>query len=58
MNIDAAIVPRLTASGQAIDTSPERFGTLESSINLLDNPAALRERMQAEGYLYQFPHCI
>src|SRR4051812_32801820 len=52
MSMDTTIVPRLTASGQVIDTSPERFGTLESSIDLLDNPAALRERMQAEGYLY------
>src|SRR4051794_4185483 len=52
MSMDAAIVPRLTASGQAIDTAPERFGALESSIDLLDDPAALRERMQTEGYLY------
>src|SRR6476660_8821667 len=52
MIIDAAIVPRLTASGQAIDKSPERSGTLESSIDLLDDPLVLRERMQAEGYLY------
>jgi len=52
MSMDTAIVPRLTASGQVIDTSPERFGTLESSINLVDNPVALRERMHAEGYLY------
>ena len=52
MSMDATIVPRLTASGQAIDTAPERFGTLESSINLLDDPLALRERMHQEGYLY------
>jgi hypothetical protein len=52
MSMDTAIVPRLTASGQQIDTSPERFGTLESSIDLLHDPAALRERMQVEGYLY------
>src|SRR6185295_7648307 len=52
MSIDAAIVPRLTASGQGIDTAPERFGTLESSIDLLDDPPALREHMHQEGYLY------
>jgi len=52
MGMDATIVPRLTASGQAIDTSPERFGALESSIDLLEDPLALRERMHAEGYLY------
>jgi len=48
-SMDTAIVPRLTASGQVIDTAPERFGALESSIDLLGNPLALRERMQAEG---------
>src|SRR3954468_18872474 len=52
MSMDATIVPRLTASGQAIDTAPERFGALESSIDLLDDPIALRERMHAEGYLF------
>ena len=52
MSIDAAIVPRLTALGQEIDTSPERFGALESSAELLDDPAALQDRMAADGYLY------
>jgi hypothetical protein len=52
MGIDSAILPRLTASGQAIDTSPDRFGTLENSIERLDEPDALRERMREEGYLY------
>src|SRR5690349_16613677 len=52
MSMNATIVPRLTASGQQIDTSPERFGALESSIDLLGEPQALRERMRAEGYLY------
>src|SRR6266540_1328118 len=52
MSMHATIVPCLTASGHVIDTSPERFGALESSINLLDDTLALRERMHAEGYLY------
>ncbi|HJZ50119.1 MAG TPA: phytanoyl-CoA dioxygenase family protein [Roseiflexaceae bacterium] len=52
MSIDSAIVPRLTALGQEIDTSPDQFGALESSIHLADDPAALRDRMAAEGYVY------
>jgi ectoine hydroxylase-related dioxygenase (phytanoyl-CoA dioxygenase family) len=52
MSMDAAIVSRLTASGYVIDTAPELFGTLESSIDLVGDPAALRERMGEEGYLY------
>jgi Phytanoyl-CoA dioxygenase (PhyH) len=52
MSIDSAIVSCLTALGQQIDTSPDGFGELDRSTDLLDDPAALRERMRAEGYLY------
>lgn len=47
-----ASIPRLTAMHQEIDTSPEYFGELESSVALLGDVAALRERMANEGYLY------
>ena len=50
--MDSAIVSRLTASGQEIDTAPECFGALESSTDLLDDLAALRDRMANQGYLY------
>jgi hypothetical protein len=49
--IDAA-PPRLTSMHKPIDTSPECFGELQSSIGLLGDPEALRARMDAEGYLY------
>ncbi len=47
-----ASIPRLTAMHQEIDTSPEYFGELESSAELLGDAAALHERMATEGYLY------
>lgn len=49
---NAITLPSLTAMHMPIDTSPAYFGELESSIDLLDDGAALRERMQTEGYLY------
>lgn len=52
MSMDTAILPRLTASQRPVDTDPARFGELESSIGLVGDPQALRERMQQEGYLY------
>jgi Phytanoyl-CoA dioxygenase (PhyH) len=45
-------LPRLTASQFEIDTAPDKFGFLESSVHLSQNAAALNERMAAEGYLY------
>jgi hypothetical protein len=45
-------LPRLTAFHREVDTAPEVFGELQSSIDLLHHPAALRERMAAEGYLF------
>jgi phytanoyl-CoA dioxygenase PhyH len=50
MSIDS--VPHLTALKLEIDTSPDRFGELESAADLLGDPVALRERMRTEGYLY------
>src|SRR5262245_52640648 len=45
-------IPRLTAMRQEIDTAPEYFGWLTSSTPLIGDPAALREQMAHEGYLY------
>ena len=47
-----AILPQLTAGGIPVDVSPDCFGMLTSSIDIVDDVDVLRERMQAEGYLY------
>jgi Phytanoyl-CoA dioxygenase (PhyH) len=46
------VLPHLTSGHRELDLSPEKFGFLESSADLVGNPAALRERMDAEGYLF------
>ncbi len=45
-------LPRLTALGHELDTRAECFGELRSSIDLIDDADALRERMGEDGYLY------
>jgi hypothetical protein len=45
-------LPHLTANHLDVDVSPDKFGFLESSAHLLNDPIALRERMAAEGYLF------
>lgn len=45
-------IPALQATNREIDRSLEAFGELESAIHELNNPAALRERMENEGYLF------
>lgn len=42
----------LTSNGIALDTSPDAFGELRPSNDLLDDPEALRARMADEGYLF------
>jgi len=42
----------LTYLGNPIDSSPSAFGELRSSNDLMDKPAALRERMADDGYLF------
>ena len=42
----------LTTQGHEIDQAPEAFGFLRPSMDVIDDGAALRERMQADGYLY------
>lgn len=45
-------LPRLTAQGRELDTSPEAFGLLRPSLDIADDAEALRARMQSDGYLY------
>lgn len=45
-------LPRLTSNHFEIDTAPDKFGFLESSIHLANDHAALSERMAREGYLF------
>ncbi len=50
--MDTTTLPRLTSLNQELDTSPEKFGEMRSSIGLIDDAEAFRERMQEDGYLY------
>src|SRR3712207_338067 len=43
---------RLTALGVELDRSPDHFGELRDSSGILDDVAAMHERMAREGYLY------
>ncbi|MCA1595911.1 MAG: phytanoyl-CoA dioxygenase family protein [Chloroflexi bacterium] len=45
-------LPRLTSANLELDTSPDRFGELRSSAAFLDEPQALRGRMDEDGYLF------
>lgn len=47
-----ATLPRLTALDQELDLSPSAFGALRCSDDILKDAAALRARMQEDGYLY------
>jgi len=38
--------------GQELDVSPQAFGELTSSKEIMGNPEALRARMKSDGYLY------
>ena len=42
----------LTSNGYALDTSPEAFGNLQSSMDAVDDADELRARMAHDGYLY------
>ncbi len=50
--MEATSIPQLVSMGQEIDTSPEVFGWLSESTHLIDDPSALQEQMDREGYLY------
>lgn len=43
---------RLRSCGHDLDVSPDAFGTLRDSTDVLNDEKALRERMQNDGYLY------
>lgn len=42
----------LTSNGVVIDTSPDKFGFLRESNDILDSGEALRQRMKEDGYLF------
>ena len=42
----------LTSCGKELDLSPNAFGELRCANAMLDDPAALRSEMEAEGYLF------
>ena len=47
-------IPKLTSGGIELDSSPERFGFMRESNDILGDVEVLRERMERDGYLY-FP---
>ncbi|MDQ3815247.1 MAG: phytanoyl-CoA dioxygenase, partial [Armatimonadota bacterium] len=50
--MNTTTLPRLTAMSQELDTSPDCFGELRDSMDLLDDVDALRQRMREDGYLF------
>ena len=46
------ILPRLFSLGVEIETSPETFGFLRESSDIIDSPAHLGERMAEDGYIF------
>lgn len=44
-------LPHLSAGGQALALTPEKFGELRRSNDLIGNPAGLKARMAEDGYL-------
>ncbi|MEM7346337.1 MAG: phytanoyl-CoA dioxygenase family protein [Chloroflexota bacterium] len=51
-NINSDTAVTLTSNGIALDTSPEKFGELRDSMDIVDDVAAQRARMADEGYLF------
>jgi ectoine hydroxylase-related dioxygenase (phytanoyl-CoA dioxygenase family) len=45
-------LPRIFAKGHELDTSPNSFGELRRSDDVVNDVAALRERFAADGYLF------
>ncbi len=43
---------RLTTQGRELDLSPQAFGELRASLDIIDNGPALEIRMREDGYLY------
>ena len=47
-----ATLPTLRSLGRELDTSPKAFGYLTESNDILDQPDALRHRLEEDGYIY------
>lgn len=47
-----ATLPNLYYQGRQLDTGPATFGILRDSLDVLNDPEALRQRMDRDGYLY------
>lgn len=45
-------LPKLSSLGTDLDTSPDKFGPLRSSQDVVEDDVALRSRMDEDGYLY------
>jgi len=45
-------LPELTSLGRRLDLDPSRFGFVQPCNHLLDDPVAMREFFEAEGYLF------
>ena len=45
-------LPRIFAKGHELDTSPQAFGELRRSDDVVNDVVALRERFAADGYLF------
>jgi len=45
-------LPRLTALKHEVETTPDKFGELRRSDDLIGDVGALRERMEEDGYLF------
>lgn len=46
------LTSQLTCQGHEVDTAPQAFGSLRPSSDLIDQPAELRQRLEADGYLF------
>ena len=49
---------KLTFLGKELDTSPDAFGLMRSSTDLVDNVEAIRHRLEEEGYVYRDAMCF
>lgn len=47
-----AALPKLSSLGCELDSRPEAFGFITDSNDILDQPEALRARLEEDGYLY------
>jgi ectoine hydroxylase-related dioxygenase (phytanoyl-CoA dioxygenase family) len=45
-------LPPISCLGKPLDTSPEAFGLLRPSMDIIDDAIELRQRMAEDGYLY------